>query len=155
MNEITIEDIERIESHVEILASVAGGVSVLRWNTIATDLLSFCGLARQALTEDFKQAGDTKGDILKDQSTSPSLKELASGLIELKKQAYPSETVRINASHINRILEALERAANMERALGAIVSRQELYFDGHEGLLGETDKALLGAARQALAGEQR
>ena len=40
----------------------------------------------------------------------PTFKELADGLIELKKQAYPSETVRINASHINRVLEALERA---------------------------------------------
>ena len=41
---------------------------------------------------------------------TPTFKELADGLIELKKQAYPSETVRITASHINRILEALERA---------------------------------------------
>ena len=41
---------------------------------------------------------------------TPTFKELADGLIELKKQAYPFDTVRINASHINRILEALERA---------------------------------------------
>ena len=85
---------------------------------------------------------------------TPTFKELTHVMIELKKQAYPSETVRINASHINRILEALERAAELE-AENFGLSAGECIVEG--GLVGDeggtpfcTVRATLGTARKRI-----